>query len=142
MEGTKKSALFCFSLLLSGCAFIPIQKTTVAGPDGGSTVCTQRGAGAVSYWYGKYRYDKCLESAQEMGAGLKRLIGQPLAVAVQKLGYPSDKGTVIGSDTVYVWENSGCTIKAGVGADSLISHADFDGDRSDCKQYRDILAAK
>lgn len=77
-----------------------------------------------------------------MGAGLKRLIGQPLATAIQKLGYPSDKGTAIGSDTVYVWENNGCTIKAGVGADNLISHADFEGDRSDCKQYRSMLTAQ
>lgn len=77
-----------------------------------------------------------------MDAALRLLIGQPLSVAIQKLGYPTDKGTIIGSDTVYVWENNGCTVKAGVGPDNLIAHAGFEGDQSDCKQYRDMLTAQ
>lgn len=127
---------------LAACAFIPIQKTTIAEPSGGSVICTQRGAGVVSYWVGQHKYNKCVENAQGMGAGMSRLIGQPLSNAVQKLGYPTDKTLTVGTDTVYVWEKDGCTIRAGVGKDDIISHATYEGDASDCKEFRQILAAQ
>jgi hypothetical protein len=131
----------CFtSMILSACAFIPIQHTTVSEPSGGSVTCTQRGAGIVSFWVGKYKYDTCMEDAKVMGDGLSQLIGQPLSAAIKKLGYPNDKSMTTGTDTVYVWEKDGCTIKAGTDGDGRISQADYNGDHSDCKSYRNALA--
>lgn len=127
-----------FSIVIAGCAFIPVQHTTVAEPGGGSVTCTERGAGVVSYWVGKHRYDNCLEDAKNMGEGLNRLIGQPLSVAIQKLGYPSSTMNA-GTDTVYTWEKDGCTIKVGAADDHRVVHADYEGDHSDCKSYRETL---
>jgi hypothetical protein len=127
------------SILSVSCAFIPLQHTTVPEPSGGAVTCTQRGAGVVSYWVGKYKYDRCMENAKDMGEGLKQLIGRPLSTAIEKLGYPQNNATTVGLDAVYVWEKNGCTIHAGVGSDGLISHADYDGDPADCKLYRDTL---
>ena len=123
----------------SGCAFVPVQQTKVPQPGGGSVTCTQRGAGLVSYWVGESRYDKCVEDAKGMGGDVARLEGQPLTAVVQKLGYPGDKARQVGTDTVYTWEKNGCTVEAGVNADGIITHADHDGDRGDCKAYRQAL---
>lgn len=136
---TRASATLVASCALSACAFIPIQHTTVSEPSGGSVTCTQRGAGVVSYWVGKYKYDRCMQDAKDMGDGLNKLINQPLSVAVSKLGYPQNSPTTAGADTVYVWEKDGCTIHAGLAPNGLISHADYDGDHSDCKSYRNAL---
>jgi hypothetical protein len=134
-----KLANLAAPVLLCGCAFVPVQQTNVPQPGGGVVTCTQRGAGVVSYWVGKTRYDKCVEDARGMGGDVARLVGQPLSAVIQKLGYPGDKTRRVGSDTVYAWEKNGCTIEAGVNPDGIISHADHDGDRSDCKSYRNAL---
>jgi hypothetical protein len=55
------------ALMLSGCAFIPIQDRTLANDKGGSVTCKQVGAGAFSYWIGKARYNNCIKSAQSQG---------------------------------------------------------------------------
>jgi len=121
---------------LTSCAFVPVQQTSVPMPAGGSVICTQRGMGIVSYWVGAIKYDQCVKDAKGMGGDVARLVGQPLDAVVQRLGYPGDKTAIVGTDTVYVWEKNGCTIKVGVNQGGSVSHADYDGDHSDCKAYR------
>lgn len=135
---TTKLVIYAGSAFLGGCAFIPVQHTTIAEPGGGAVTCTERGAGVFSYWIGKYKYDNCMEDAKNMGEGLNRLIGQPLTEAIQKLGSPSST-LAAGTETVYVWEKDGCTIK-GDAQDGRLMHADYEGDHSDCRSYRETLA--
>jgi len=79
----------------------------------------------------------CGKAAKGMGGDVARLVGQPLNAVIQKLGYPSSKmSEMIGTDTVYVWEKNDCSVKAGVNSNDVVTHADFEGDRSDCKAYR------
>ena len=132
-------AILAAAIIFSGCAFVPVQQTSVPQPGGGSITCTQRGAGLVSYWVGQSRYEKCVEDAKGMGGDIARLEGQPLTAVVHRLGYPGDKVRQVGTDTVYTWEKNGCTIEAGVNVDGIITHAYHDGDRSDCKAYREAL---
>lgn len=59
--------LLIATLLVSGCALVPVQDTTLVKPDGARVTCKEVGAGVVSYWIGKSRYDDCVRHAKEAG---------------------------------------------------------------------------
>ena len=54
-------------VLLSGCAAIPVQETTLGNDNGGSVTCKQVGRGIVSYGVGKSIYEKCIDKAHADG---------------------------------------------------------------------------
>jgi hypothetical protein len=62
-----KIAVFAIAALLSGCAAIPVQETTLRNADGGSVTCKQVGRGIVSYGVGKSIYEKCIDKAHADG---------------------------------------------------------------------------
>jgi hypothetical protein len=74
---------------------------------------------------------------------LRRLLGQPLDVAVGILGYPSDQREVLG-DKVYTWRtnagvfNAPCQIELGV-RDGVIRHFDWTGGWGGCSIYQNEL---
>lgn len=55
------------AVLLTGCAAIPVQETTLVNGIGGSVICKQVGRGVVSYWTGKSIYQRCIEKARAAG---------------------------------------------------------------------------
>jgi hypothetical protein len=70
-----------------------------------------------------------------MTADMRALDGKPISQVIDRLGYPG-RDMVIAGDKVYVWEDNGCTLKVGVDKADRVSHAEFDGDHSDCKPYK------
>lgn len=55
------------TLLLWGCAAIPVQERTLRNANGGTITCKQVGAGIISSSLGKERFDKCVADAQAQG---------------------------------------------------------------------------
>jgi hypothetical protein len=55
------------TLLLCGCAAIPVQERTLRNANGGTITCKQVGTGIVSSSLGKERFDKCVADAQAQG---------------------------------------------------------------------------
>jgi hypothetical protein len=55
------------SALISGCATIPVQQTTLVNKSGGTVTCKQVGRGVVSYGVGKSIYEDCIAKAKEQG---------------------------------------------------------------------------
>ena len=53
--------------LLSGCAAIPVQETTLRNDNGGSVTCKQVGRGIVSYGVGRSIYEDCIAKARAQG---------------------------------------------------------------------------
>jgi hypothetical protein len=70
-----------------------------------------------------------------MTADMRSLNGKPISQVIDRVGYPA-RDMAIAGDRVYVWENDGCTLKIGVDAGGHVTHADYDGDHSDCRVYR------
>lgn len=64
---TMKVTFFVATLLLCGCAAIPVQETTLRNDNGGAVTCKQVGRGVVSYGVGKSIYEKCLDKAHADG---------------------------------------------------------------------------
>jgi hypothetical protein len=62
-----KIAVVFAAALLSGCALIPVQDTTLRNANGSSITCKQVGRGVASYWVGKSVYDDCIAKAQAQG---------------------------------------------------------------------------
>jgi uncharacterized lipoprotein YmbA len=58
---------FALALLLSGCAAIPVQETTLRNAAGGTVTCKQVGRGVVSYGVGKSLYEDCVKKAKADG---------------------------------------------------------------------------
>jgi hypothetical protein len=75
---------------------------------------------------------------KNMDKDMKALVGNNVSVAVDRLGYPSNKLTITGS-TVYVWNENDCTIHIGTDASDRIVRYDYDGSRRDCEKYYDAL---
>jgi hypothetical protein len=78
--------------------------------------------------------------------GTDQLVGQPIDVAVAKLGMPTEERTI--ADTkVYVWTTDGegtqskCTIRAITRGD-VIGSFDWEGDESQCSHYALMLRAQ
>jgi hypothetical protein len=59
--------LILATLLLCGCAAIPVQETTLRNANGGTVTCKQVGRGFVSYSAGKSIYDDCIAKAHAQG---------------------------------------------------------------------------
>lgn len=59
-------ALIWFGLL-TGCAAIPVQETTLRNANGGAVTCKQTGRGLVSYGVGKSIYEDCINKAHAQG---------------------------------------------------------------------------
>jgi len=55
------------TLLLAGCAAIPVQETVLKNDNGGTVTCKQVGRGVASYWVGKHLYEECIEKAHADG---------------------------------------------------------------------------
>jgi hypothetical protein len=53
--------------LLTGCAAIPVQETTLRNANGGTVTCKQTGRGLVSYEVGKSIYEDCIAKAHADG---------------------------------------------------------------------------
>lgn len=62
-----KIAIFAAVAMLSGCAAIPVQQTTLVNTNGGSVTCKQVGRGIVSYGVGKSIYEDCVTKARAQG---------------------------------------------------------------------------
>ena len=62
-----KFAVFVATALLTGCAAIPVQQTTLVNANGGSVTCKQVGRGIVSYGVGKSIYNDCIAKAHADG---------------------------------------------------------------------------
>jgi hypothetical protein len=75
---------------------------------------------------------------KNMDKDMKALVGQNVGVAVDRLGYPSNKLTISGN-TVYVWDANDCIIHIGTDAYDHIVRFDYDGSRRDCEKYYDAL---
>jgi hypothetical protein len=61
------AVLLCLTLLLCGCAAIPVQERTLVNASGGSVTCKEVGRGVASYWVGKSIYEDCVAKAQAQG---------------------------------------------------------------------------
>jgi hypothetical protein len=59
--------LICALVLVSGCAAIPVQETTLRNANGGTVTRNQTGRGVVSYGVGKSIYEKCIDKAHADG---------------------------------------------------------------------------
>jgi len=78
-----------------------------------------------------------------MTADMQALTGEPVREVIARIGYPKSKSqTAVAGDVVYVWEDNGCTLTVGVDSSERVTHADYDGDHSDCKPYRKKLEGK
>lgn len=55
------------AVLVSACATIPVQETTLTNDKGGSVTCKQVGRGIVSYGVGKHLYEDCIAKAKADG---------------------------------------------------------------------------
>lgn len=74
------------------------------------------------------------------------MLGQPLSVAVAKLGMPTDEKTIAGQK-VYIWFNRSieegtelkCTLRVIMSGD-VISGFDFDGNEISCSRYARLLS--
>jgi hypothetical protein len=53
--------------LMTGCAAIPVQETTLRNANGGTVTCKQVGRGVVSYSVGKHLYEDCVAKAHADG---------------------------------------------------------------------------
>jgi hypothetical protein len=62
-----KVAVVVGTVLVSACAAIPVQDTTLRNADGNWVTCKQVGRGVASYWVGKAVYDDCIAKAQAQG---------------------------------------------------------------------------
>lgn len=56
-----------FTIMLSGCAFVPVQEQTLKNANGGAINCKQVGTGLVSSSVGKSRFDECVANAKANG---------------------------------------------------------------------------
>jgi hypothetical protein len=56
-----------FLLVVTGCAAIPVQETTLRNAAGGTVTCKQVGRGIASYSVGKRIYEDCLAKARADG---------------------------------------------------------------------------
>ena len=63
----KLAIIVAVAALLSGCAAIPVQETTLRNADGGTITCKQVGRGIISYSVGKSIYEDCVAKAQAEG---------------------------------------------------------------------------
>lgn len=55
------------AILLSGCAFVPVQEQTLKNASGGAITCKQVGTGLISSSVGKSRFDECVANAKTNG---------------------------------------------------------------------------
>jgi hypothetical protein len=55
------------AIVLSGCAFVPVQEQVLKNSSGGSVTCKQVGTGLVSSSVGKSRFDECVANAKASG---------------------------------------------------------------------------
>jgi hypothetical protein len=62
-----RTTAFVLAVLLSACATIPVQETTLVNDQGGSITCKQVGRGIVSYGVGKHLYEDCIAKAKAQG---------------------------------------------------------------------------
>lgn len=62
-----RQILLTATLALTGCAFVPVQSTTLTKPNGSSVTCKQVGRGFASYSVGKSVYESCLAKAKADG---------------------------------------------------------------------------
>jgi len=60
------TSLIAFALI-TGCATIPVQQTTLVNKNGGTVTCKQVGRGIVSYGVGKSIYEDCIAKAKDQG---------------------------------------------------------------------------
>jgi hypothetical protein len=64
----KKIGFFAaLSLVLCGCALVPVQDQTLKNTSGGEITCKQVGAGLLSSSLGKSRFDDCVAKAHADG---------------------------------------------------------------------------
>jgi hypothetical protein len=68
-EGTTPMRYLCVAgvIVLSGCAAIPVQETTLRNSNGGTVTCKQTGRGVISYSVGKSIYQDCIDNAHANG---------------------------------------------------------------------------
>jgi hypothetical protein len=66
-HGSRLSLTFLLGSLAAGCAFVPVQETTLKNANGGSVTCKQTGTGVVSASVGKKRYQECIDKAHADG---------------------------------------------------------------------------
>jgi hypothetical protein len=55
------------AIILSGCAFVPVQEQALKNVSGGAITCKQVGAGLISSSVGKSRFDECVANAKASG---------------------------------------------------------------------------
>jgi len=55
------------AIVLSGCAFVPVQEQTLKNASGGEIRCQQVGTGLISSSVGKSRFDECVANAKASG---------------------------------------------------------------------------
>jgi len=55
------------AVVLSGCAFVPVQEQTLKNANGGVITCKQVGTGLMSSSVGKSRFDECVANAKANG---------------------------------------------------------------------------
>lgn len=69
-------------------------------------------------------------------------IGQPVSVLIGKLGFPTRQDTIAGQN-VYIWTTGhmvegtsyGCTIRAILDAQNIVSSWDYQGNEGGCAMY-------
>jgi hypothetical protein len=77
---------------------------------------------------------------------MKPYVGQPASALFKKLGFPTRQDQIAGQK-VYVWATGqvvegtsyGCTIRAIVGAQDIITQWDFQGNERGCGNYAMML---
>ena len=62
-----RSVLLCLTLLLCGCAAIPVQERTLVNASGGTVTCNEVSRGVASFWVGRSVYDYCVARALAQG---------------------------------------------------------------------------
>lgn len=55
------------TIVLSGCAFVPVQEQILKNANGGVITCKQVGTGLMSSSVGKSRFDECVANAKNSG---------------------------------------------------------------------------
>lgn len=84
-----------------------------------------------------------------LGAELPKFEGQPVDVAVKKLGFPNDERTIMGKK-VYVWFTSRfgtnrrltCEVRLIVDAKDVVRDFDWDGNNGACEYYAGLLTGR
>lgn len=79
---------------------------------------------------------------------LPAYVGQPINALIAKLGFPTRQDTIAGQ-TVYVWTTGGmvegtsfgCTIRAIVDTQNVITRWDFQGNERGCANYASMLGS-